>query len=80
MYSRVLLGKFWLTCFLKNSLKQGGVTLSLLFNFTLGYTIRRVQANQGRMNLNSIHQFIVYGDDVNAMGRNKEKHKSFISR
>ena len=71
MYSRVLVGKHLVDMFsIKNSLKQGDTILSLLFNFTLDYAVRRVQANQEHFNLNSIHHFPVYGDDVNAMGRN----------
>jgi len=70
MYSRLSVGKCLADMSsIKNSLKQGDAILSLLFNVTLHYAIRRVQANQERLNLNSIHQFLVYGDDVNAMGR-----------
>jgi hypothetical protein len=71
MYSRVSVGKLFADMFsIKNSLKQGYALLPLIFNFTLYYAIKRVQANQEHLNLNSIHQFLVYGDDVNAMGRN----------
>jgi hypothetical protein len=55
---------------IKNGLKQENAILSLLFNFTLDYVIRRVQANQECLNLNSTHHFLVYGDDVNAMDKN----------
>ena len=78
MYSRVSVGKCSADIFtIKNSLKQGDAILSLLFNFTLDYALRRVQVNQERLNLNSIHQFLVYGDDVNAMSRNIHTIKKY---
>ena len=33
----------------KNGLKQGDALLPLLCNFALGYTVRRVQANQQQL-------------------------------
>jgi hypothetical protein len=44
-------------------LKGGGSLLSLLFNFALEYSIRRVQVNK-----DGTHQLLVYGDDVNELG------------
>jgi hypothetical protein len=46
-YNRVWVGKHLSDKFcVKNGLKQGDALLPLLFNFTLQYTIRMVQANQ----------------------------------
>ena len=48
----------------KNSLKQGGVLLPLVFNFTLECTIRRVQADKECLKLIGTHQPLFY-DDLN---------------
>jgi hypothetical protein len=39
----------------------------LLLNFSLEYTIRRVQVNQDGLKLNVTHQLLVYADDANML-------------
>jgi hypothetical protein len=41
----------------------------LLFNFTLEYTIKKVQENQQALELSGIHQLLVYAD-INFLGEN----------
>jgi hypothetical protein len=51
----------------QNGLKQGDILSSLLFNFALGYGIRKVKENEVRSELNRTRQLLVYAD-VNLMG------------
>jgi len=69
MYSRVRVGKNLSDVFpIRNDLKQGDALLSLLFNFALECTIRRVQVKQDGLKLNGAHHLLVHTDDVNVLG------------
>jgi hypothetical protein len=68
-YTRVWVGKHLSDMFpIKNGLKQRYALLPLIFNFALGYSIRRVQVNQDGLKLNSTHQLLAYADDDNILG------------
>jgi hypothetical protein len=44
--------------------------LPLLFNFALGYAIRKVLGNQVGLKLYRTNQLLAYADDVNLLGDN----------
>jgi hypothetical protein len=68
-YSKVHVGKLLSDKFpIQNGLKQGDALSPLLFSLSLEYAIRKVLENQISLELNVIHQLLVYVDDVNLLG------------
>jgi hypothetical protein len=68
--SKICVGKHLSDTFpIQNGLKQGDALLLLLLNFALEQVIRKVQEYQVNLELNGIHQLLVYAD-INLLGNN----------
>jgi hypothetical protein len=59
----------------QNCLKLDDNLSSLVCNFALEYTIRKVQEDQVGLKLNGTHQLLVYADYVNLLGDNVDTTK-----
>jgi hypothetical protein len=53
---------------IQNGLKQGDALSSLLFDFALEYTIRKVQENQDDLKLKRTHLLLACAGDINLLG------------
>jgi hypothetical protein len=49
--------------------------LPLFFILTSEFIFQEIQVGQVGLKLNGIHQFLIYGDDVNPLGDNRRLEK-----
>ncbi|KAJ4427179.1 hypothetical protein ANN_24795 [Periplaneta americana] len=71
--SRVRLGQLLSPAFpIHCGLKQEDALSPLLFNFALEYAIRKVLDNRESLELNELHQLLVYADALHRLGENPQ--------
>jgi len=66
---------------LRYDLKQGDALSPLLFNLSLKWAIKKVQANPNGLKLIVTYRYFIYADNINILGKRKpcdEKRRSFI--
>jgi hypothetical protein len=75
-YGEVRIGKYLCENFPnKNYLKEGDALSPLLFNFDSENAIRKIQENQVGLKLNGTHQLLIYADNINVLGDNRDTIK-----
>jgi hypothetical protein len=63
----------------QNGMKQGDALSPLLFNFALEYSIREVQENKVGLELNGIHQLLIYAAADNLLEKTTNITKKYRS-
>jgi hypothetical protein len=60
---------------MKNVLRKGDALYPFIFNFALGYVIRRVQANQEGLQFRGTYQLLFYAAGLNLLGEGRHTMK-----
>jgi hypothetical protein len=70
-YSKFCVGKYLSNVFpTKKGLKQEDALSPLLFNFALEYAIIKVQEDKEGFEMNGTHEFLIYAENINLLGKN----------
>jgi hypothetical protein len=74
-YNKIRTGKYLSDMFpFQHGIKQDALS-PVLSNFPLEYDIRKILEKQVGLKLNGTHQLLVYADDVNLLGDNRDTIK-----